>query len=34
MPKEFVSYTDNQSLQFISRHENLNQRHVNWIEYM
>ena len=34
MPKEFVLYTDNHALQFISRHEKLNQRHVKWIEYM
>ena len=34
MPKEFVLYTDNHALQFISRHEKLNQGHVKWIEYM
>lgn len=32
--KRIFLYTDNHGLQFISRHENLNQRHVKWIEYM
>ena len=27
-------YSDNQDLQFITRQENLNQRHVKWVEFM
>jgi hypothetical protein len=34
VPKEFVLYSDNQALQFITRHEKLNQRHAKWIEFM
>jgi hypothetical protein len=34
VPKEFVLYSDNQSLQFITRHEKLNQRHAKWIVFM
>jgi hypothetical protein len=34
VPKEFVLYNDNQALQFITRHEKLNQRHAKWIEFM
>ena len=34
MPKEFVLYIDNHALQFITKQEKLNQRHVKWIEYM
>jgi hypothetical protein len=33
-PKEFVLYSDNQDLQFITRQEKLNQRHAKWIEFM
>jgi hypothetical protein len=32
--KEFVLYTDNQALQFITRQEKLNQRHAKWVEFM
>jgi hypothetical protein len=32
--KEFVLYRDNQPLQFITRQEKLNQRHVKWIDFM
>jgi hypothetical protein len=32
--KEFVLYNDNQSLQFITRQEKLNQRHAKWVEFM
>jgi hypothetical protein len=32
--KEFVLYSDNQDLQFITRQEKLNQRHAKWIEFM
>ena len=31
IPKEFVLYSDNQALQFITRQENLNQRHAKWV---
>jgi hypothetical protein len=34
VPKEFVFYSDNQALQFITRQEKLNQRHAKWIEFM
>jgi hypothetical protein len=34
VPREFVSYSDNQALQFITRHEKLNQRHAEWVEFM
>jgi hypothetical protein len=34
VPKEFVLYSDNQALQFITRQEKLNQRHAKWIEFM
>jgi hypothetical protein len=34
VPKEFVLYSDNQDLQLITRHEKLNQRHANLIEFM
>jgi hypothetical protein len=34
VPMEFVLYNDNQSLQFVTRQENLNQRHAKWVEYM
>jgi hypothetical protein len=34
VPHEFVLYSDNQDLQFITRHEKLNQRHEKWIEFM
>jgi hypothetical protein len=27
-------YSDNQALQFITRHEKLNQRHAEWVEFM
>jgi hypothetical protein len=32
--KEFVLYSNNQDLQFITRQEKLNQRHAKWIEFM
>jgi hypothetical protein len=34
IPKEFVLYSDNQALLFITRKEKLNQRHVKWVEFM
>jgi hypothetical protein len=34
IPKEFVLYSDNQALQFISRKEKLNQKHEKWVEFM
>jgi hypothetical protein len=34
VPKEFVLYSDNHDLQFITRQEKLNQRHAKWIEFM
>jgi hypothetical protein len=34
VPKEFVLYSDNRALQFVTQQEKLNQRHVKWVEYM
>ena len=34
IPKEFVLYSDNQDLQFITRQEKLNQRHEKWVNFM
>ena len=34
IPKEFVSYTDNQVSKFITRKEKLNKRHAKWVEFM
>jgi hypothetical protein len=34
VPKEFVLYNDNHSLQFITRWEKLNQKHTKWVEFM
>jgi hypothetical protein len=32
--EEFVLYSDNHALQFVTQQEKLNQRHVKWVEYM
>jgi hypothetical protein len=32
--KDFVLYSDNKALQFITRHEKLNQKHAKWVEFM
>jgi len=34
IPKEFLLYNDNQVLQFITRHDKLNQIHAKWVEFM
>jgi hypothetical protein len=34
VPKEFVLYSDNHTLQFVTRQENLNQKHAKWVEFM
>jgi hypothetical protein len=34
IPKEFVLYSENHALQFVTQQEKLNQRHVKWVEYM
>jgi hypothetical protein len=34
IPKEFVLYSDNHALQFVTQQERLNQKHVKWVEYM
>jgi hypothetical protein len=34
IPKEFVLYSDNQALKFITKQEKLNQRHAKWVEFM
>jgi hypothetical protein len=34
VPKDFVLYSDNHALQFITRQEKLNQKHAKWVEYM
>jgi hypothetical protein len=31
IPEEFVLYSDNQALKFITRQEKLNQRHDKWV---
>ena len=34
MPKEFIVYTNNHALSFLKRQENLNNRHMKWIEFL
>jgi hypothetical protein len=34
IPKEFVLYSDNHALQFVTQQGKLNQKHVKWVEYM
>jgi hypothetical protein len=34
IPREFVLYSDNHALQYVTQQEKLNQRHVKWVEYM
>jgi hypothetical protein len=34
VPKEFVLYSDNHALQFVTQQEKLNQKHSKWVEYM
>jgi hypothetical protein len=34
VPKEFVLYSDNHALQFITKQEKLNQKHAKWLEFM
>jgi hypothetical protein len=34
VPQEFVLYSDNWALQFITKHEKLNQKHAKWVEFM
>jgi hypothetical protein len=34
VPKEFVLYSDNHALQFVTRQEKLNQKHAKWVEFM
>jgi hypothetical protein len=34
IPKEFVLYSDNHALQFITRKEKLNKKHAKWVEFM
>jgi hypothetical protein len=34
IPKEFVLYSDNHALQFMTQQEKLNQKHAKWVEYM
>jgi hypothetical protein len=34
VPKEFVLYNDNHTLQFMTRQEKLNQKHAKWVEFM
>jgi hypothetical protein len=33
-PKEFVLYSDNHGLQFVTQQEKLNQKNVKWVEFM
>jgi hypothetical protein len=32
--KEFILYINNHALQFVTRQEKLNQKHVKWVEFM
>ena len=34
IPKEFVLYSDNHTLKFVTQQEKLNQRHVKSVEYI
>jgi hypothetical protein len=34
VPKEFVLYSDNHALQFVTRQKKLNQKHAKWVEFM
>jgi hypothetical protein len=34
IPKEFVLYSDNHALHFVTQQEKLNQKHAKWVEYM
>jgi hypothetical protein len=34
IPKEFVLYSDNHALQFVTQQEKLNHKHAKWVEYM
>jgi hypothetical protein len=34
MPKDFVLYTENNSLHFICSQPKLNQRHAKWVEFL
>jgi hypothetical protein len=34
IPKEFILYSDNYALQFVTQQEKLNQKHAKWVEYM
>ena len=34
MPKEFVFYTDHKTLQYLGSQHKLNQRHMEWVEYL
>jgi hypothetical protein len=34
VPKEFVLYSDNQALHFITRQEKFNQKYAKWVEFM
>jgi hypothetical protein len=34
VPKEFILYSDNHALQFVTRHEKLNHKHAKWVDFM
>jgi hypothetical protein len=34
IPRDFILYSDNHALQYVTQQEKLNQRHVKWVEYM
>jgi hypothetical protein len=34
VPKEFVLYSDNHALHFITKQEKLNPKHAKWVEFM
>lgn len=34
IPKKFVLYIDHKALQYLGSQHKLNQRHMNWVEYL